>query len=62
MRDVRQGPDGLLYVLTDESNGKLMRLLPELSVTERKPGKGRIGRMCVPEPPPFGPVVAARRQ
>lgn len=29
IRDVRQGPDGLLYVLTDESNGKLMRLLPE---------------------------------
>jgi len=28
IRDVRQGPDGLLYVLTDNSNGKLMRLLP----------------------------------
>jgi len=28
IRDVRQGPDGLLYVLTDSSNGKLMRLLP----------------------------------
>ena len=28
IRDVRQGPDGLLYVLTDESNGKLIRLQP----------------------------------
>ena len=28
VRDVRQGPDGLLYVLTDSSNGKLLRLLP----------------------------------
>ncbi|SEA53133.1 Glucose/arabinose dehydrogenase, beta-propeller fold [Variovorax sp. YR216] len=28
IRDVKQGPDGLLYILTDESNGKLMRLLP----------------------------------
>ena len=33
IRDVRQGPDGLLYVLTDSSNGKLIRLLPE------QPGK-----------------------
>lgn len=29
IRDVKQGPDGLLYILTDESNGKLIRLLPE---------------------------------
>jgi glucose/arabinose dehydrogenase/cytochrome c2 len=28
IRDVRQGPDGLLYVLTDHSNGRLLRLLP----------------------------------
>ena len=28
IRDVRQGPDGLLYVLTDSRNGKLIRLLP----------------------------------
>lgn len=28
VRDVRQGPDGLLYILTDESNGKLIRLEP----------------------------------
>jgi aldose sugar dehydrogenase len=29
VRDVRQGPDGLLYVLTDESNGRLLRLEPQ---------------------------------
>ena len=28
IRDVRQGPDGLLYVLTDSRDGKLLRLLP----------------------------------
>ena len=28
IRDVRQGPDGWLYVLTDEANGRLIRLLP----------------------------------
>lgn len=28
IRDVRQGPDGLLYVLTDEDNGRLVRLQP----------------------------------
>ena len=28
VRDVRQGPDGLLYVLTDESEGRLVRLEP----------------------------------
>ena len=29
VRDVRQGPDGAIYVLTDESNGKLLRLSPK---------------------------------
>ncbi|HAX78526.1 MAG TPA: hypothetical protein DCY88_22515 [Cyanobacteria bacterium UBA11372] len=28
VRDVRTGPDGLLYILTDESNGQLIRLEP----------------------------------
>jgi len=28
IRDVRQGPDGLVYVLTDENNGALIRLEP----------------------------------
>jgi glucose/arabinose dehydrogenase len=28
IRDVRQGPDGLLYLLTDDPNGKLLQLAP----------------------------------
>ena len=28
IRDVRQGPDGFVYLLTDESNGVLARLEP----------------------------------
>jgi aldose sugar dehydrogenase len=28
MRDVRQGPDGWLYILTDSADGQLMRLTP----------------------------------
>jgi len=26
IRDVRQGPDGKLYVITDEDNGALLRI------------------------------------
>ena len=29
IRDVRQGPDGYLYVLTDERNGKILRVSPQ---------------------------------
>ena len=28
IRDVRQGPDGLVYLLTDDPNGKILRLRP----------------------------------
>ena len=28
VRDVRQGPDGLLYILTDQTDGQLIRLVP----------------------------------
>lgn len=28
VRDVREGPDGLLYIVTDEGRGQLIRLLP----------------------------------
>jgi glucose/arabinose dehydrogenase len=26
IRDVRQGPDGWLYILTDDTNGRIIRL------------------------------------
>jgi glucose/arabinose dehydrogenase len=29
VRDVRQGPDGAVYLLTDEPQGKLLRIVPE---------------------------------
>ena len=29
IRDVRQGPDGFLYVLTEEQDGALLRIQPE---------------------------------
>ena len=29
IRDVRQGADGLIYLLTDGVDGKLIRLLPQ---------------------------------
>jgi glucose/arabinose dehydrogenase len=29
IRDVRAGPDGFIYVLTDEKNGRLLRLVPD---------------------------------
>ena len=32
IRDVRQGPDGFIYLLTDAGNGKLIRIVP----TERQ--------------------------
>jgi glucose/arabinose dehydrogenase len=28
IRDIRQGPDGFLYVLTDEDQGALLRIEP----------------------------------
>ena len=28
IRDVRQGPDGAVYLLTDESSGEILRLTP----------------------------------
>jgi glucose/arabinose dehydrogenase len=29
VRDVRQGPEGAVYVLTDDSNGRLVRIEPK---------------------------------
>ena len=30
IREVREGPDGLLYLLTDEDDGALLRIEPSL--------------------------------
>jgi glucose/arabinose dehydrogenase len=29
IRDVRQGPDGALYLLTDSATGRLLKLVPK---------------------------------
>jgi glucose/arabinose dehydrogenase len=29
IRDVRQAPDGAIYVITDEENGKILRVEPQ---------------------------------
>ena len=29
IRDVRTGPDGFLYILTDSESGKLLRVVPD---------------------------------
>jgi glucose/arabinose dehydrogenase len=29
VRDARQGPDGALYLLTDDDNGQLLRVVPK---------------------------------
>jgi glucose/arabinose dehydrogenase len=29
VRDVRQGPDGLIYILTEEDDGAVIRIEPE---------------------------------
>jgi glucose/arabinose dehydrogenase len=29
IRDVRQGPDGALYLLTDSSAGRILKLVPK---------------------------------
>ena len=28
IREIKEGPDGFLYLITDESNGKLFRIRP----------------------------------
>ena len=35
IRDVRQGPDGLLYALTDEDNGVVLRIEPASAAPSR---------------------------
>lgn len=36
IRDVRQGPDGAIYALTDEDRGRLLRLVPEEPSSQRR--------------------------
>jgi glucose/arabinose dehydrogenase len=38
IRDVRQGPDGALYVVTDENPGELWKLVPQTRKASSRPG------------------------
>ncbi len=51
VRDVRMGPDGLIYLLTDEENGKLLRLRP-------KEGEARLLTPPTPRSPQAEPEQA----
>jgi glucose/arabinose dehydrogenase len=35
IRDVRQGPDGAIYLLTDSGNGRLLKLVPRGHTEDR---------------------------
>jgi glucose/arabinose dehydrogenase len=37
IRDVRTGPDGALYVLTDETRGRILKLVPAESIANTQP-------------------------
>lgn len=41
LRDVRTGPDGLIYVLTDHENGRMLRLNPGRPSSEERPRTAR---------------------
>ena len=53
IRDVRQGPDGYLYVLTEEEDGVLLRIEPAHAITD-PPGSGIfVDRLEEPRVPPL---------
>lgn len=47
IRDVRQGPDGALYVLTDSQRGRLLKLVPRAAAAA---GGGQPGAASGPQP------------
>lgn len=44
VRDVRVGPDGFLYVLTDERSGRLLRFVPDAPAPAAAPAAAPAGR------------------
>src|SRR4029453_2515410 len=59
IRDVRQGPDGFLYVLTAETDGVLMRLEPA-PLPPPPAGRGRGGQAPPAGTPPPGRAGGGR--
>jgi hypothetical protein len=44
IRDVREGPDQALYVMTDGMDGRILRLVPRAQSASRASARGRIQR------------------
>ena len=53
IRDVRQGPDGYLYVLTEEDDGVLMRIEPARAITGAPGSVIPARRLTEPRVPPL---------
>ena len=53
IRDVRQGPDGFLYVLTDEDDGVLLRIEPARAITDPPGNILTMDRSSEPRVPPL---------
>ena len=53
IRDVRQGPDGYLYVLTEEEDGVLMRIEPARAITGAPGSVIPARRLAEPRVPPL---------
>ena len=53
IRDVRQGPDGFLYVLTEEDDAALLRIEPAQAITERPGSVPPLRRLAQPRIAPL---------
>ena len=53
IRDVRQGPDGYLYVLTEEEDAVLLRIEPAHAITDPPGSNTFVNRLREPRVPPL---------
>ena len=53
IRDVRQGPDGFLYVLTEEADGVLLRIEPARAISDPPGNVLTMRRVTEPRVPPL---------
>ena len=53
IRDVRQGPDGYLYVLTEEDDAVLLRIEPAHAITDPPGTNLLVDRLTEPRVPPL---------
>ena len=53
IRDVKQGPDGFLYILTEEDDAVLLRLEPANAITDRPGSNSFVNRLTEARVPPL---------